>query len=429
MVSNAISPSALDLNHGSSISVRYVTTTHQGNLGALFDPANRPDPYPLFAQLRDAGPFPILDGAITVVGTHERCAAILRDPAMSSDRSRTLMPRRFGDDRSDAERTASFLSLDPPDHTRLRRLVSKAFTPRVIAALEPRIREIVDGQFAEFADGTEFDLVGQLAYPLPVRVISELLGVPEADHDRFEGWSRWLARGLDPAMAVTDPVELAAIEGASAEFDSYFSGLIAQRRTAPGEDLLSRLVQIEEQGDQLTEAELIATCILLLVAGHETTANLIANAALALLRHPDQLAALRAEPALIAGTVDEVLRYEPPVQLTTRVVRKPTPVGDVVVPTDGVLLMLLGAANRDPAVFADPDRFDITRDARQHLSFAAGAHFCLGAPLARLEASIALSAFANRISDPELDTDSLRYRPHVNLRGPERMVIRFSEVS
>jgi cytochrome P450 len=405
-----------------------VTTTHQGNLGALFDPANRPDPYPLFAQLRDAGPFPIMDGAITVVGSHERCTAILRDPASSSDRSRTLLPRRFGDDQVDAERTASFLSLDPPDHTRLRRLVSKAFTPKVIAALEPRIRQIVDDLFADFRGGTEFDLVGGLAYPLPVRVISELLGVPEADHDRFEGWSRWLARGLDPVMAVTDPAELTAIQAASAEFNAYFSGLIAQRRVSPGEDLLSRLVQIEEQGDQLTEAELIATCILLLVAGHETTANLIANAVLALLRHPDQLAALRAEPALVAGTVDEVLRYDPPVQLTTRVVRTPTQVGDVIAPTDGVLLMLLGAANRDPAVFADPDRFDITRDARQHLSFAAGAHFCLGAPLARLEASIALSAFANRIADPELDTASLRYRPHVNLRGPQRMVIGFSKV-
>jgi cytochrome P450 len=406
-----------------------VTTTHQGNLGALFDPSNRPDPYPLFAQLRDAGPFPIMDGAITVVGSHERCTAILRDPASSSDRGRTLLPRRFADDRNDAERTASFLSLDPPDHTRLRRLVSKAFTPKVIAALEPRIRQIVDDQLAGLRGGAEFDLVGQLAYPLPVRVISEMLGVPEADHDRFESWSRWLARGLDPVMAVTDPAELTAIQTASAEFDTYFSALIAQRRTTPGEDLLSRLVQIEEQGDQLTEAELIATCILLLVAGHETTANLIANGALALLRHPDQLAALRADPALIAGTVDEVLRYDPPVQLTTRVVRRPTPVGDVVAPTDGVLLMLLGAANRDPAVFADPDRFDITRDARQHLSFAAGAHFCLGAPLARLEASIALSAFANRISDPELDTASLRYRPHVNLRGPERMVIGFSRAA
>jgi cytochrome P450 len=405
--------------------VKHVTTTHQGTLGALFDPANRPDPYPLFNQLRDAGPFPIMDGAITVLGTHERCTAILRDPAYSSDRSRTLLPRRF--DRDEDERgAASFLSLDPPDHTRLRRLVSKAFTPRVIAALEPRIRQIVDEQFAEFAPTGSVDIVSQLAYPLPVRVISELLGVPEADHGRFEEWSRWLVRGLDPVMAVTDPAEIAEIEKSQQDFQAYFADLIAARRREPGEDLLSRLVLIEEQGDQLTEAELIATCTLLLVAGHETTANLIANGVLALLRNPGQLAALRADPALITSTIEEVLRYDPPVQLTTRVVRSPTPLGDVVVPTDGVLLMLLGAANRDPAVFAEPDRFDITRDARQHLSFAAGAHFCLGAPLARLEATVALSAFASRITDPELDAESLRYRPHVNLRGPARLVVGFA---
>jgi hypothetical protein len=370
----------------------------------------------------------MMDGAITVLGEHATCAAILRDPTFSSDRTRSLLPRRA---RDDAEQGAqAFLSLDPPDHTRLRRLVSKAFTPRVIAALEPRIRQIVDDLFAEFAstDGS-VDIVGRLAYPLPVRVISELLGVPDADHDRFEGWSRSLVRGLDPVMAVTDPAELAEIEQAQAEFREYFTQLIAARRAQPGDDLLSRLVLIEEQGDQLTEPELRATCTLLLVAGHETTANLIANGVLALLRNPDQLAALRADPSLVAGTVDEVLRYDPPVQLTTRVVRRPTPIGDVTAPTDGVLLMLLGAANRDPAVFADPDRFDITRDARAHLSFAAGAHFCLGAPLARLEGSVVLAAFANRITDPELDVDSLRYRPHVNLRGPERLVVGFGHAA
>lgn len=403
----------------------YVTTTHEGDLGALFDPANRPDPYPLFHKLRAAGPFTMADGAITVIGSHERSTALLRDPTLSSDRSRTLLPRRFN--RRRGERPTSFLSMDPPDHTRLRKLVSKAFTPRVIAGLAPRITEIVDELIAGFgADG--FDVVSQLAYPLPVRVICELLGVPESDHDLFEGWSRLLVRGLDPAMSITDPAEAADVERASDEFQAYFRGVIADRRREPGDDLLSRLVQIEEQGDQLSEDELISTCTLLLVAGHETTANLIANGVLALLRHPDQLAALRADPELIGGTVEEVLRYDPPVQLTTRVVRKPTPLGDVVVPTDGVLLILLGAANRDPAVFDEPDRFDISRDTKQHLSFAAGAHFCLGAPLARLEGTIALSAFAGRVVDPELDAASLRYRPHVNLRGPERMVVGFSAV-
>ncbi|HEX3648005.1 MAG TPA: cytochrome P450 [Pseudonocardiaceae bacterium] len=401
-----------------------MTTTHQPDLGALFDPANRPNPYPLFAQCREAGPFSVMDGAITVIGDHATCEAVLRDPTFSSDRTRSLLPRRF--DRDSRERNASFLSLDPPDHTRLRRLVSKAFTPRVIAGLEPRISQIVAEQFAAFADAGTFDVVSHLAYPLPVRVISELLGVPEADHGRFEGWSKWLVRGLDPIMAVTDPTELSRIEQAQREFDSYFADLIAVRRTRPGEDLLSRLVLIEEQGDQLSERELVATCTLLLVAGHETTANLIANGVLALLRHPGQLAALRADRGLLAGAVEEILRYDPPVQLDNRIVRRPTTFGDVVTPTDGMVLLLLGAANRDPAVFADPDRFDITRDARQHLSFAAGGHYCLGAPLARLEATVALGAFATRLRDPELDPESLRYRPHVNLRGPERMVVGFA---
>lgn len=412
----------------------YMTSTRERSMpdiGALFDPATRPNPYPLFGELREYGPFPLLDGALTVLGTHERCTTILRDPSYSSDRSRTLLPRRF--DRPDDERgRASFLSLDPPDHTRLRRLVAKAFTPRVIAALEPKIRALVTELFGVFAANGRFDVVGELAYPLPVRIISELLGVPTADHEQFEGWSKLLVRGLDPAMAITDADEAASIMAAQNELTEYFHRLIAVRRATPGDDLLSRLIAIEEQGDQLTEPELVSTCVLLLVAGHETTANLIANGILALLRHPDQLAALRAEPALINGTVEEVLRYDPPVQLTTRVVRQPTtfgtPTGAVVAPTDGVLLLLLAAANRDPAVFDDPDRFDITRDAHQHLSFAAGPHFCLGAGLARLEASVALSTFADRVVEPVLDTDSLRYRPHVNLRGPERMVVEFSQI-
>lgn len=401
-----------------------VTTTLQADLGALFDPANRPDPYPLLDSLRRGGPFTMLDGALGVLGDHARCASILRDPAYSSERARTRMPRRFAPDEDGAGPT-SFLSLDAPDHTRLRRLVAKAFTPRVVAALEPRIRDVVGELFAGFVDRGRVDVVSELAYPLPVRIISELLGVPEADHESFQDWSRRLVRGLDPAMAITEPEEAASIQAAQAELGAYFTDLIARRRSAPGDDLLSRLVLIEEQGDQLTEAELVSTCILLLVAGHETTANLIANGVLALLRHPDQLAALRATPGLVGGAVEEILRYDPPVQLTTRVVRRPTTIGAAEILPDGVVLLLLAAANRDPAVFADPDRFDITRDAHQHLSFAAGPHFCLGAGLARLEAAIALSAFADRLADPVLDEAALRYRPHVNLRGPEALVVTF----
>ncbi|MGH3436668.1 MAG: cytochrome P450 [Sciscionella sp.] len=404
-----------------------MTTTDQQRLGQLFDPATRPEPYAVYRSLREAGPFPVAEGAVTVVGGYADCARILRDPAMSSDRRRSLVGGKF---RSDVgEGTVPFLSLDPPDHTRLRGLVSKAFTPRVVAGLQPRIRAIVTEVLGKAAQSTSFDLVRELAYPLPVLVICELLGVPAQDRYRFEGWSRRLVRGLDPAMAIGSPEEMADIEEARREFTGYFAELISQRRAVRTEDLLSRLVRIEEAGDRLSEQELLATCVLLLVAGHETTANLISNGVLALLRHPEALAALRADPSLVGGVVEEVLRYDSPVHLTTRIVRAPTRIGALEVPTDGVLLLLLAAANRDPAQYREPDRFDIHRGASHHLAFAAGPHFCLGAGLARLEASIALSEFARRVVTPELAPDSLRYRPHVNLRGPERLVVSYSQIT
>jgi cytochrome P450 len=407
-----------------------VTATHQDAFEALFDPANRANPYELYAALRAHGPFTRMNGLIGVVADHETASKVLRDPAMSSDRSnsqlakmRTVQEQEQG--QGQRRGAVSFLSMDPPDHTRLRRLVSKAFTAKVIAAMRPKVESVVDELFAAFQGDGQVDIVPRLAYPLPVRIITDMLGVPLADHDRFEQWSRTLVRGLDPMISFGDESILREIDQASRDLSDYFVDLIATRRADLGDDLLSQLVLAEEEGDQLTEEELVATCILLLVAGHETTANLIANGVLALLRHPDQLAALRADPDLIAAAVDETLRYDPPVQLTTRVVTQPTALGEFTVPEGGVLLMLLAAANRDPAVFEDPDRFDITRDARKHLSFAAGAHFCLGAPLAKLEASVALTAFAQRLTNPVLDEQSLRYRAHINLRGPEQMIVRF----
>jgi cytochrome P450 len=391
----------------------------------LLDPMTRVDPYPVFRALREHGPFPAFDGAVIVVGEHERCATILRDPEMSSDRRRTLIPRKLPDE--DGRAVTSFMSMDPPDHTRLRRLVFKAFTPRAVAELESTIRRIVDELLSAVARSGSLDVVHGFAYPLSVRIIAEMLGIPESGHHRFEAWSRSLGRGLDPSPALTGK-DIADVRAAQNEIRKYFGDLIAVRRAKPGKDLLSRLIQIEEQGDQLSEAELISTCVLLLVAGHETTANLIAGAILALLRNPDQLAALRSDPSLIAGTVEEALRFDTPVQLINRIVRKPTIIGDVEAPADSMLLLLLGAANRDPAAFVEPDRFDITRDSRGHLSFAAGPHFCLGAGLARLESTIALQAFADRVVDPELDEESVIYRPHVTQRGPQRLVVRFDGV-
>jgi hypothetical protein len=421
-------------------------------LAELANPAVLPDPYPVLAGLREASPFaaplpsPLPAGALVVVGRHEDCSRILRDPRASSERGRSLLsppPARLPIPPSPAPftpRAASFLSLDPPDHTRLRRLVSKAFTPRVIAALAPRIRELAHGLLTSAGgmgrragDGSharrEIEIVSQLAYPLPVRIISELLGVPATDHSRFAGWSARLAHSLQPQFGPADPGEAAAVQKARLEFADYFRELIAIRRARPAADLLSQLIRAEDDGQYLSEQELIGTCVLLLVAGHETTVGLISNAVLALLRNQDQLAALRADPELAAGAVEETLRYDAPVQFTGRVARGGMQIGPVSAPDGAVLMLLLAAAGRDPAVFADPDRFDIRRTAAGgpgHLAFAAGPHFCLGAPLARLEATIAVQAFVTRVDGPELDEAGLSYKPNVNLRGPERLPVRFT---
>ncbi|MBO0839316.1 MAG: cytochrome P450 [Sciscionella sp.] len=404
-----------------------MTQTAHRDFAALLDPATRANPYPVLDGMRETGPFQLFDGALTMIGEYAQCMRMLRDPSVSSERFRSLMTQARGVDPQQRD-GISFLSLDPPDHTRLRRLVSKAFTPRVIAAQRPRIVETVDQRLTEAAEAGSIDVVSGLAYPLPVRIISELLGVPPDDRHRIEAWSRRLVRALDPALSVTDPQASADGLLAGDEFREYFRGLIADRRRRPGEDLLTRLVQIEESGDQLTEPELLATCTLLLVAGHETTANLIANGVLALLRNPDQLALLRAHPELVAGAVEEALRYDPPVQMTTRVARTPRSVGSVTAPADGMLVLLIAAANRDPAQFDRPAEFDITRERNQHLAFAAGAHFCLGAALARLEASVAFTQFAGRVVAPVLDEQSLSYRPHVNLRGPDRCTVGFADL-
>jgi cytochrome P450 len=404
-----------------------VSTPPRPALADLASPEILPDPYPVLAGLREASPFTALDGAMVVAGRHEDCSRVLRDPRASSDRARS---RLAGPGR--APRAPSFLSLDPPDHARLRGLVSRAFTPQVIARLEPRIRGLADELLTAAADGTgELDVVSLLAYPLPVRIISELLGVPVEDHPRFAGWSARLAHSLQPPFGLS-PEQAAAqqaqAQAARAEFAGYFRELIARRRARPADDLLSSLIAADDQGQQLTESELIATCVLLLVAGHETTVSLISNAILALLRHPDQLAALRAEPGLAAGAVEETLRYDAPVQLTSRVARGGLQVGPVHAPDGAMVLLLLAAAGRDPAAFAEPDRFDIRRGAAGHLAFAAGPHFCLGAPLARLEAAIALQAFAARVTAPELVAAALAYRPNLNLRGPQRLVVRHAGI-
>ncbi|PXX61588.1 cytochrome P450 [Nocardia tenerifensis] len=400
----------------------------------LLDPAVRPDPYPLFARLRERGPFRIGTAPVVVVTGHADCTAVLRDPRVSVDRSLAKLQLGFMPIYDATKTTAeqvkpSFLFLDPPDHTRLRRLVSKAFTPRVVQRLEPRITEIVDDILDKYSAAGTFDAVTDFAYPLPVTVICELLGVPLEDEAQLSHWSSLLSRTLDPTSrqapeSRADPAEL---ERAGTELSVYFERLTERRRADPGPDLLSQLIAAEDAGDMLTHDELISTCALLLVAGHETTVNLIANATLALLRRPAELAALRANPERAQGVVEETLRFDSPVQLMPRIAADDLTVGGISVDRGDLVVMLIAAAHRDPAVFPDPDRFDPARDNR-HLAFGLGAHFCLGAPLARLEARVALTRFAQRVEVPRLTTDPPVYREHVNLRGPAHMPVEFAAV-
>ncbi|WP_338772631.1 cytochrome P450 [Nocardia vulneris] len=400
----------------------------------LLDPALRPDPYPLFARIRAAGPFRIGTAPVVVFSSHADCTAVLRDPRVSVDRSlATLhmgpMPLYISSKTPAEQVKPSFLFLDPPDHTRLRRLVSKAFTPRVVQQLEPRITAIVDDLLDKRSAAGAFDGVADFAYPLPVTVICELLGVPLEDEAQLSHWSGLLARTLDPtsrraAEFQADPAEL---ERAGTELSNYFEELAERRRATPGPDLLSQLIAAEDAGDMLSHQELISTCALLLIAGHETTVNLISNATLALLRRPDELAALRANPERAQGIVEETLRFDPPVQLMPRIAADAFAVGGMDIARGDLLVMLTAAAQRDPAVYPDPDRFDPTRESR-HLTFGLGAHFCLGAPLARLEARIALTRFAQRLPHPRLLVDPPPYREHVNLRGPAHLPIEVPEI-
>jgi cytochrome P450 len=393
----------------------------------LFNPQRVADPYPTYAWLRAARPVWQPVENFFVLSRYEDCAEVLRDPRFGRSEEGRLGVRRPGlGGVGPLERPAvrSFLALNPPDHTRLRRLVSRAFTPARVRDLGPRI-EAVAAELIEAASACDgpVDLVEALASPLPVTVISELLGVPSADYDRLVVWSDALARGLDPPFLV--PAEVRERQQAArAEFAAYLGELIAERRRRPGDDLVSALVGVTDGGDVLTEEELIATCILLLVAGHETTTSLMGAAVLGLLRHPDQLARLRAEPDLIDGAVEEFLRYDPPVQLTARVALTGASIGTMAVAAGSAALLLIGAANRDPSLTAEPERLDIARPACHHLAFGLGIHFCLGAPLARLETQIVLRLLLRRPGDLRLAGEA-EWKENAVLRGVRRLPLDF----
>ncbi|MTD59532.1 cytochrome P450 [Amycolatopsis pithecellobii] len=375
------------------------------------------DPYPQLAALRELSPYSPQDGLV-IVGKYTHCSGLLRHPDVSSARDQATLVR------SEAPRSRNFLNLDPPDHTRLRRLITRAFTPRVVAELEPRIRAIADDLMDAAARRETFDVVRDLASPLPMLVICELLGVPAADHDMLLSWSAALARSVDlPELRDVERVEARETARTRMEIVKYFQKLVARRRSSPAGDLISYLTQVEDDGDTLSENELIATCVLLVSAGHDTTVNLISNGILALLRNPAALSTVADDPAAAPALVEEALRYDAPVQISARVARTDMQVDGVSIAAGDLLVLLLGAANRDPSVFDRPEEFRPGREhAAKHLSFAAGPHFCLGSSLARLEGAIAFES-ATRLVEPKLDQAGLTYKPNLTLRGPARMPV------
>jgi cytochrome P450 len=310
------------------------------------------------------------------------------------------------------------LNSDPPDHTRLRKLVNKAFTARTVARLRPRVEEITAELLDALAGQERADLVASFAAPLPITVICELLGVREEDRAEFSGWSRTL---------LSAAVHVEQAQAAAASMFAYLTDLIAQKRAEPAEDLLSDLVHASDDGDSLSEPELVSMAFLLLVAGHETTVNLIANAVLALLREPEQLARLRAEPELLPGAVEEFLRFDGPIHLATlRFTAEPVEVAGVTIPAGELVLVSLLGANRDAERYPEPDRLDITRAVSGHLAFGHGIHYCVGAPLARLEAEIALGGLLARFPELALDAkaDELVYRTSSLVHGLETLPVR-----
>jgi cytochrome P450 len=388
------------------------------------DPEFVADPYPMYHRLRTEEPVHRSPLGFWVLTRYEDVVAVLRDPRLVKEPIAAFVARRLGVERSPTNVGMSMLDRDPPDHTRLRGLVSKAFTPRVVEGLRPRIQQIVDGLLDRAEDQRGMDLIEEFAYPIPVNVICEMLGVPVADHERFKGWSIDLARGLDATLFGAPEVARRGSESQRALAD-YFRGLIAEHRASPRADLLSLLIAAEEAGDTLSEHELLATCILLLVAGHETTVNLLGNGTLALLRHPDQLRLLRDDPGLIGTAVEELLRFDGPVQRTARIPDTDVVIDGHTIAAGDMVMPFIGAADRDPAQFPDPDRLDLKRADNRHIAFGWGIHFCLGAPLARLEGQIAINTLVRRFPKLTLATDRPEYRQSLTLRGLTALPVAF----
>ena len=390
-----------------------------------FLPEFHADPYPFYRRLREQDPVHRTAMGFWVLTRYEDCVAVLRDQRFGREEFQQMLTAVYGDDTEKPQLPRSMLFRDPPDHTRLRALVSKAFTPRTIEVMRGHIQDIVDRLLGRALAQGGMDVMEDLAYPLPVTVICEMLGVPVGDHASIRGWSADIARSLDAIGLPSDQSIVERGRIARRQLADYFRALVPERRARPQPDLLSGLLAAEEQGDKLTEPEVIAMCLLLFIAGHETTVNLIGNGLLALLRHPEQLARVQADPALVPNAVEELLRYDSPVQRTARITTEEVDLAGHHITKGAMVVVALGAANRDPAQFADPDRLDVTRRDVRHISFGFGIHFCLGAPLARVEGQIALGALLRRAPGLTLDEPTLEWRESSVLRGLKRLRVRF----
>ena len=413
--------------------IRAILALERIQTGATFYPVGKrfhEDPYRMYRRLRDRDPVHqsrLLNGY--VLTRYQDITSVLRDARYSADERKQANWEKFrrqaikqGVIEPNESMTFSMLRSDPPDHTRLRALVSRAFTPRTVEGLRGRVEAIVEEHLDAVADAGGMDVIAALAYPLPVIIIAEMLGIPREDQARFKHWSDEMVRG----MGISTIDDQRASRRGARELRAYLEGVASIRRREPREDLLSALLTAEDEGGRLSDDELYETCSLLLIAGHETTTNLIGNGMLALLQHPEQLDVLRREPERIEHAVEELLRYDSPVQATTRIVPEDIEFGDVTFKKGQQVALLLGAANRDPAQFPDPERLDVTRDDVKHVAFGHGIHFCLGAPLARLEAPVAFHAMIERFPQLRLaDGATPQWKENLILRGLQQLPVRF----
>jgi pimeloyl-[acyl-carrier protein] synthase len=383
------------------------------------------DPYPIYARLQRFAPLffaPVLDSWL--VTRYADIVTALTDPRFIKRPLATsgqVLPELAPEYAHLPSLEPPMLLTDPPDHTRMRSLVNRAFTPRVVEGLRPNIEQIANTLLDPVVAHGGADLMAAFAFPLPATVIAELLGVPPADRDRFQGWSRRIATTLDRTLSVATRQD-----GHHAELEllDYFAQLVAVRRRERRDDLIGRLIESEEEGTRLSAGELLSTCLLLLIAGHETTMNLIGSGVVALLQHPDQRALLQAQAEAPPPAVDELLRFTSPVQWDRRVAAEPIELGGKTIAAGQAVTMVLAAANRDPAIFAEPDRLDLARRPNPHLAFGRGIHYCLGAGLARLEGQIAFGALLRRMPTLRLDPDApLAWNGNLAIRGPRTLPV------